>query len=142
MKEISAGGVVYYQEGDQALVLMIEDKCHRWTLPKGKIEDGETYAETAIREVEEETGIIGKVIKPLEKVYYEYYHPVHNKIEKDVYFYLIEASTKKVSVQLEEINAAEWLSLHDAWERQVKFGYDNNHELMKAALKFLGYEQA
>ncbi|WP_339063747.1 NUDIX domain-containing protein [Tepidibacillus marianensis] len=139
MKEVSAGGVVYYR-GDTTQLLMIVDRCHKWTLPKGKIEKGETYSETAIREVWEETGIDGKIVKPLDKVYYEYYHPVHGRVEKEVHYYLIEATNYQLKVQESEINEAEWISLDEAWKKQTSAGYDNNLIIMKQALKELGYQ--
>lgn len=135
MKEISAGGVVYNIENGLIKILMIEDRCNKWTLPKGKNEDGETYEETAIREILEETGINGKIIKFLDKVKYEYYHPSANKIEKEVYFYLVEAYSEQIQVQFSEINSAHWLTLEEAWHKQRTYGYDNNLNVIKQALK-------
>ncbi|TCS83739.1 NUDIX hydrolase [Tepidibacillus fermentans] len=139
MKEVSAGGVVFFR-GETTQLLMIVDRCHKWTLPKGKVEKGESYSETAIREIQEETGIEGEIVKPLEKVYYEYYHPVHGKVEKEVYYYLVEAKNYLLKVQESEINQAKWLSLEEAWEKQKNSGYDNNLSIMKQALRELGYE--
>ncbi len=140
LKEISAGGVIYNKENNQLQLLLIEDKCHKWTLPKGKNEEGESYQETAIREIKEETGINGEIIKHIDKVYYEYYHPNSKKVEKEVYFFLVKAVTKNIKVQLSEINAAEWFSLEEAWERQQAYGYGNNDDVIKKALKELGYK--
>ena len=39
-----------------------------WSLPKGHVEEGETLAQTAEREVAEETGIRGRVVAPLGEV--------------------------------------------------------------------------
>jgi len=139
MKEVSAGGVVFYR-GETIQLLMIVDRCHKWTLPKGKIEDGETYSETAIREVWEETGINGRIVKALDKVYYEYYHPVHGKVEKEVHYYLIEAENNQLKIQESEINEAEWMSLEEAWKRQTSAGYENNLMIMKKALKELEFQ--
>ncbi|MFV9511016.1 NUDIX hydrolase [Tepidibacillus sp. LV47] len=139
MKEVSAGGVVFYQ-GETTEFLMILDHCHKWTFPKGKVEKGETYQEAAIREIREETGIDGNIIKSLDKVYYEYYHPIHGKVEKEVYYFLVEAKNYHLKVQESEINRAKWVSLQEAWETQKTSGYDNNLSIMKQALKELGYQ--
>ncbi|MFZ2560530.1 MAG: NUDIX domain-containing protein [Candidatus Nanoperiomorbaceae bacterium] len=58
MREATAGGVIFRitKHGDLEIV-MIEDKFHRWTIPKGHIEEGETAQETAIREIGEEAGL-------------------------------------------------------------------------------------
>lgn len=51
---ITVGGVVQNKDGMVAVVQMDNDK---WSLPKGRNEDGEDLVETARREIEEETGI-------------------------------------------------------------------------------------
>lgn len=140
LKEISAGGVVYNIDNGLIKILMIEDRCNKWTLPKGKNEEGETYEETAVREIFEETGIKGKVIKFLYKVEYEYYHPSINKIEKEVYFYLVKADSDDIQVQFSEINSANWLTLEEVWEKQRTYGYDNNLNVIKQALENFGFK--
>lgn len=140
LKEISAGGVVYNIDNGLTKILMIEDRCNKWTLPKGKNEDGETYEETATCEILEETGIKGKIIKFLDKVKYEYYHPSVNKIEKEVYFYLVEAQSEQIQVQFSEINSAHWLTLEEAWNKQKTYGYDNNLNVIKQALESFGFK--
>jgi len=52
-KIIAAGGIVTNTEGK---ILMIFRRG-KWDLPKGKLDKGETIAECAVREVEEETGL-------------------------------------------------------------------------------------
>src|SRR5690606_19580309 len=54
MKEISAGGVVYRRTKSGAIeVQLIQDRYGRTSLPKGKMEPGETVEETALREIVE-----------------------------------------------------------------------------------------
>ncbi len=137
MKETSAGGIVYCQHKDKIEILMIKDRCNKWTFPKGKREEGETFQETALREIFEETGIDGEVVKPLSKVYYEYYLQNNDKVEKEVYFYLVHTSSKKIKVQTDEINSAKWLEIDEAIEKQKKYGYDNNIQIFKKAIKEL-----
>src|SRR6476646_10600368 len=67
--EFSAGGLVLDLRGDvpRGALIARTDRHGRllWSLPKGHIEAGETAEQAAIREVEEETGIIGSVVAPL-----------------------------------------------------------------------------
>ena len=55
----AAGGVVFRAGEDGALEVLLvhRPKYDDWTLPKGKLEPGETHEAAALREVEEETGL-------------------------------------------------------------------------------------
>jgi 8-oxo-dGTP pyrophosphatase MutT (NUDIX family) len=53
-KSTSAGGIVINKDG---LVLVVQQKHDAWSLPKGKVEEGETLVEAAKREISEESGI-------------------------------------------------------------------------------------
>jgi 8-oxo-dGTP pyrophosphatase MutT (NUDIX family) len=55
--EFAAGGLVWHGDGaGRRLAVVHRAKYQDWTLPKGRLEWGETLAETAVREAEEETG--------------------------------------------------------------------------------------
>jgi len=141
MREISAGGVVYRMQGDQPLLLMIVDRYGKVTLAKGKQEQGETIEETALREIREETGIQGRLIEPLESVGYTYIHPVTGeRVEKEVHYYLVEAFTVEISIQVEEINGVQWCTAEEAWNMQQANGYQNNESVLRKALAKLGIE--
>ncbi|MFO7718902.1 MAG: NUDIX hydrolase [Gillisia sp.] len=63
----AAGGMVY---NDKKEILFIY-RNKRWDLPKGKVEDGETMEESAIREVMEETGVRDlEIVRFLRKTYH------------------------------------------------------------------------
>ena len=57
----AAGGIV---TDDNGLLLLIR-RNGRWDLPKGKVEEGETLRQAALREVEEETGITCVLDSPI-----------------------------------------------------------------------------
>lgn len=141
MKEISAGGVVYRKSRDKIELMLIEDRYMKASLPKGKQEDGETIEETALREIQEETGIIGKIIEPLETIYYSYFHPSLGPIQKEVHYYLVEAISGQLKPQIEEINKVDWLSSKELWQKQKSYGYENNLSVIKKAYQFLGLDQ-
>ena len=140
MKEISAGGVVFRMVGDTLEIQMIQDRYGKITLAKGKMEAGETVEETALREIMEETGIIGEIIEPLEIVSYQYEHPEKGVMDKEVHYYLVKQITGELRAQVEEISGVEWLLPQAAWEHQRKLGYANNNSVVKKALQKLGFE--
>jgi len=64
---IAGGGKVYNDKGEVLFIFRNE----KWDLPKGKAESKEAIENTALREVEEETGVKGlKIVKPLETTYH------------------------------------------------------------------------
>ena len=140
MKEISAGGVVYRETNGKLEVQMIQDRYGKITLPKGKMEAGETIEQTALREISEETGIEGRIIKPLEVVKYQYTLPGTGLVDKEVHYFLVEAIGGELEAQLEEIRGVEWLHPLEAWQQQKQSGYANNETVLLRALHELGYE--
>jgi 8-oxo-dGTP pyrophosphatase MutT (NUDIX family) len=65
-KTTHGGGVLLKKVEHKSVVLLVSSKkTGEWVLPKGHIDQGETAEETAVREVKEETGYIGKIISYL-----------------------------------------------------------------------------
>lgn len=137
MKEISAGGVVYRKEGDRLEMLMIEDRYGKWTLPKGKQEAGEEVEETALREIREETGLRGRIVRPLMTVNYQYDDPERGTVDKDVHYFLVQCTARDAIPQLEEISRLEWLKPEEVRERQQQYGYPNNDAVLERALQLV-----
>lgn len=138
--EISAGGVVYRCEGDRLMVQLITDRYGKISLPKGKMEPGETVEQTALREIEEETGIKGEIVAPVDIIKYKYIHPVHGEVDKEVHYYLVEAKSGTLRPQVEEISGVSWYDPKEAWSRQEQGGYDNNDVIVRKALARLGIQ--
>ncbi|GGF78408.1 DNA mismatch repair protein MutT [Paenibacillus albidus] len=139
-KEISAGGVVYRQSSKGLEIQLIVDRYGKVSLPKGKMEAGETVEETALREIREETGIIGEVKAPIDVIRYTYQHPQHGRVDKEVHYFLVEQKGGETKAQMEEIQAVEWHTPSAAWVRGTGHSYANNLHILRQALSLLNIE--
>src|SRR5262245_21717199 len=108
----AAGCVVYRYDAQGALwLLLIQDRYGKWTIPKGHLEDGETDAAAAVREVFEETGIHGELGSLIGQVEYHVLSKKGERRLKQVTFFLLRTTASTLSLQADEgIHAAEWLS--------------------------------
>ena len=70
VREYSAGGLIF--DGDRVAIIARHSRSGHleWCLPKGHIEQGETPQQTAVREVHEETGILGEVVDSIATIDY------------------------------------------------------------------------
>ena len=88
-----------------------------WALPKGNIDPGETPAETAVREVHEETGVVGKLDEKLGDVKYTYTWD-GERIFKIVSFFLVRYSSGRlgeIAPEMEvEVDEARWFPIEEA----------------------------
>ncbi len=101
IKAISCGGVVIFRGKRLVLYKNIKNKYEGWVLPKGTVEPGEEYKETALREVREESGVIASVIKYIGKSQYTFTTP-EDIVEKEVHWYLMMADSYYSKPQREE----------------------------------------
>ena len=97
----SCGGVVIFRGKVLLLYKNYKNKYEGWVLPKGTVEAGEDYQDTALREVKEEAGIDAKIIKYVGKSQYSFSVP-EDTVEKDVHWYLMMADSYYSKPQREE----------------------------------------
>jgi 8-oxo-dGTP diphosphatase len=114
----AAGGVVWrLVEGKPRVLLIHRTKYRDVTLPKGKVDPGEMLAETAVREIREETGIHVSLGVPIGVSRYR----LPNSREKIVHYWAAEATDPAVRassfVPNKEIAALEWTSVKQARTR-------------------------
>ena len=79
----SCGGVVIFRGKILLLYKNYRNKYEGWVLPKGTVEPGEEYEETAVREVREETGVRAGIIKYVGRSRYSFTVP-EDTVEKEV----------------------------------------------------------
>jgi len=122
----AGGGKVYNKKKD---ILFIY-RNNKWDLPKGKTEKKESIEDTAIREVEEETGVKGlKIKKPLPVTYHIFKRSGKHQI-KITYWYEMQTSYsgKLKPEQGEGITKAKWLDSSDT-ESALNNSYANIRQL-------------
>lgn len=136
LEEISAGGVIIDVTGGRAWLALIarHNRAGRleWCLPKGHVEAGETLVETAVREVAEETGIIGRALTTLGTIDYWFSTP-RFRIHKRVHHYLLEALGGEIGVEGDpdhEAVEARWFQLDHVDERLT---FANERRIARAA---------
>lgn len=88
----------------------------KWSLPKGHIEPGETAEEAAVREVEEETGIVSQVVSALGTIDF-WFTSDRRRIHKTVHHFLLQATGGSLSATDIEVDAVEWVPLDEVADR-------------------------
>jgi 8-oxo-dGTP pyrophosphatase MutT (NUDIX family) len=144
-REFSAGGVLVRTIRGRQMVAAIRPrgKDRVWALPKGHIDDGESAAETALREVHEETGVEGRLVEKLGDIRYVYTaswdERKGERIFKVVSFFLLRAGRGRIG-QIDEamqveVAEARWLPLAEA---PGLLSYDGERKMAAKALERLG----
>jgi len=138
-REFSAGGVLVRSIRGRLHLAAIRPggRDRVWALPKGHIDAGETAAETAVREVREETGVEGRLVEKLGDVRYVYTWR-GERIFKVVSFFLLRAGRGRIgeideSMRI-EVAEARWLPLDDG-PRLLTYG--GEREMAAKALERL-----
>jgi len=128
LPNVVAGGGKTYNSKNEILFIYRNDK---WDLPKGKAERKETIEETAIREVEEETGVTGlKIKKPLPTTYHIFKRHGKLKIKITYWFEMVTDFKGKLLPQENEgISRVEWLD-EKASQKALENSYANIRRLV------------
>lgn len=124
-KEKSCGAVVI---NDKNEVLLVKHNVGHTSFPKGHVEANETEAETAKREVKEETGIDIKLDTNIRVTIT--YSPKENVI-KDVVFFKAKPIGGKLTPQIEEVSKVEWVSINKALDLIT---YEDDKKVLKKIL--------
>jgi len=121
VEETSAGGLVVDRGNGEARAAVIArlNRAGRveWCLPKGHLEQGETPEQAAVREIEEETGIRGRVVRGLGTIEYRF-SADGRRIHKQVHHYLLEALGGTLTIEGDPSLRSHVITLA-SFERQV-----------------------
>ena len=144
-REFSAGGVLVRTIRGRKMVAAIRPSGKQgvWALPKGHVDAGESPAETAMREVREETGVEGRLVEKLGDIRYVYTatwdERKGERIFKIVSFFLLRAGCGRIgeideTMQV-EVAEARWLPLEEA---PRLLSYSGERKMAAKALERLG----
>ena len=126
----SCGGVVIFRGKILLLYKNYKRKYEGWVLPKGTVEEGEEFPETAIREVKEESGADARIVKYVGKSRYTF-NTSQNTVQKEVHWYLMMADSYYSKPQTEEYFAdSGFYKYHEAYHL-LKFS--NEKQILEKA---------
>jgi 8-oxo-dGTP diphosphatase len=132
--EVKASGGVVYRRGDGGLEFLAvhRPRYDDWSLPKGKLDAGESWEDAAVREVEEETGLrcaLGAELSPTS------YRDNKDRF-KVVRYWLMEATGDGPGFEPnDEVDTLEWVPAPAAPERLT---YARDADLVREAIERLG----
>ncbi len=135
MKELklwAAGGVIINKLGNEVVL------CHRqkeslWTLPKGKPKKNETIEQTALREVNEETGLKVEIVSKIGKIEYAFSRKTNSdktNYKKIVHWYLMHFTGGNFQFHDNEFDLVEWISYKKA---KMMLTYKNESKILEEA---------
>ncbi len=127
-REFSAGGVLF--RGEE--VLLIKNPSEVWTFPKGIVEEGERPEETAVREVLEETGVEGEILRPLGEITY-WYTLKGERVFKRVRYFLMRYLRGEPRPSSEVLDS----KFFPVEEAKDLLKYKGDKEILSKALSFL-----
>lgn len=162
LEEKSAGGVVYrVQDGRKEFLIGKHSGYHKWVLPKGLVERGESEMEAATREVEEEVGVKAEIVgvTPIKIIEYWYYADFEEKtglgatgeqttrrvknyqeegakktrVHKKVIFYLMESKEDEGKAGW-EMESRKWVSYEEARDM---LAFETEREVLEAGNRAL-----
>lgn len=126
---IAAGGLVY-NEKDELLMIFRRGK---WDLPKGKLDEGESIEDCAVREVMEETGLTAVVRGDLIGITYHQYFDkwVKEEVIKETHWYRMQAPGLQPLVPQteEDIEIIKWVNGKELTDYLMN-SYDNIVEIV------------
>jgi 8-oxo-dGTP diphosphatase len=122
----AAGGLVVRRDGRIAVIH--RSRYDDWSLPKGKLDPGESFEDGALREVYEETGVRGRIVDELAPTRY-----VDRKgRDKVVRWYRMDVDSDPVEFAAnDEVDELRWLTPAEAREL---LSYDHDRALVETVV--------
>lgn len=131
-QELSAGAVIYSPQKKQ--FLLVKHRDGHWEFPKGKQEGDETLTQTLVREVEEETGMTGRLLTFRTRSSYNFYR--RGRVQKTVEFGILLSDDEPV-ISDEHLDLC-WAALAEV-DSLLKFS--EHKRVFREATRFLEQEE-
>ncbi len=137
IKEVSAGGMVCRQDGDDYKFVLILDAYDKWTFAKGHVDGDEKPEEAAVREISEETGLKNlKIMDYLGEAEVKVHKPGDKPFRKLIKYFLVITTDTDIKIpKTDELKDVQWYSKEEALE---KIGYKNARDIFELGLEKLG----
>ncbi len=121
----AAGGLLVRREAGQLRIGLVHRPIHQdWSYPKGKLEEGETFEEAALREVLEETGFTCRLLRFIGHTEY-----VDRKGRPKVVAYWVMLAESGSFVPNEEVDELRWVDVVTAG---LLLTYERDRSLLAA----------
>lgn len=134
-QENLAGAAVYKFDGDKLKFALVHDVFGYWTLPKGKLSEGENLKEGAVRSVKDELGVLINIKENLGANSYIAFDPQKGKTLKNVNYFLGE--TKDGNLDLKEsggLDDAKWFDANELPDLKI---YNDIFPFLTKAIQIL-----
>ncbi len=135
IKATSVGAIVFRTTRNKIEYLVLKGRTGDWEFPKGGVEEGEEYQQTAIREIEEEAGITDLKLLPGFKKSYGYkFYSNGEKIDKTVHLFICHSFQASIDLSKEHTDH-QWRTYEQArntlTHNAVKEILDEAHKYIK-----------
>ncbi|NOT49232.1 MAG: NUDIX hydrolase [Acidobacteria bacterium] len=134
-EQVSAGGVAYRADnGKVEIAIILTTPEHRWQLPKGIIDEGETPEQAALREVREEAGIDTELSDELDRTEYWFTAErdgARSRFHKYVHWFLLRYTGGDVGDHDHEVEEARWVEVGEALKMLV---FKNERDIVEKAV--------
>ena len=133
---VSVGGAVYRTNNERVEVVACgRNSPPMWGLPKGTPDPGETREQTALREVNEETGLEVKLERLIDSIDYWFVRSADGvRCHKTVFFYLMWATGGDMSLHDREFDVVRWFRVEEAIKTLT---YENEVRIVEKGLSMV-----
>lgn len=139
IETVSCGGIVIHKGKILVLYKDYKNKYVGWVLPKGTVEAGESFEQTALREVKEEAGVYGRIVTYIGSSEYKF-QGREDIVHKKVHWYLMQSDHFYTKPQREEFfTDVGYYKFHEAYHL-LKFS-DERYILKKGYETYLDFRR-